>query len=170
MTERIISGDVREEDLSVEGGLRPKRLAEYIGQEKVKENLSIGMAAAKKRGEPLDHVLLYGPPGLGKTTLATIIAAEMGANIRATAGPSIERPGEMASLLAQLKPGDVLFIDEVHRLGKVVEEILYPAMEDYSLTWMMGKGLNAESINIKIEPFTLIGATTRYAMLSAPLR
>ena len=170
MTERIISGDVREEDLSVEGGLRPKRLAEYIGQEKVKDNLSIGMAAAKKRGEPLDHVLLYGPPGLGKTTLATIIAAEMGANIRATAGPSIERPGEMASLLAQLKPGDVLFIDEVHRLGKVVEEILYPAMEDYSLTWMMGKGLNAESINIKIEPFTLIGATTRYAMLSAPLR
>ena len=170
MTERIISGDVREEDLSGECGIRPKTLNEYVGQEKVKENLSIGMTAAKRRGDPLDHVLLYGPPGLGKTTLASIIASEMGANFRATAGPSIERPGEMASLLAQLKPGDVLFIDEIHRLGKVVEEILYPAMEDYSLTWVMGKGLNAESINIKIEPFTLVGATTRYAMLSAPLR
>jgi Holliday junction DNA helicase RuvB len=128
------------------------------------------MDAARQREEPLDHVLLYGPPGLGKTTLAGIIAAEMGAHIRITAGPAIERPGDMASLLTQLKSGDVLFIDEVHRLGKVVEEILYPAMEDYSLSWVMGKGLQAQSINLKIERFTLIGATTRYSMLSAPLR
>jgi Holliday junction DNA helicase RuvB len=170
MTERIILGEPRDEDLSAEGGLRPRRLSEYIGQQKVKENLTIGMTAAQQRGEPLDHVLLYGPPGLGKTTLANIIASEMGANIRITAGPSIERPGDMASLLTQLKAGDVLFIDEIHRLGKVVEEILYPAMEDYSLSWVMGKGLNAQSINLKIEPFTLVGATTRYAMLSAPLR
>ena len=170
MTERIISGEAGEEDLSAESGLRPKRRAEYIGQEKVKENLTIAMQAAKGRGEPLDHVLLYGPPGLGKTTLANIIGGEMGANVRVTAGPAIERPGDMASLLTQLKAGDVLFIDEVHRLGKVVEEILYPAMEDYSLSWIMGKGLNAQSINLKIEPFTLVGATTRYAMLSAPLR
>jgi Holliday junction DNA helicase RuvB len=170
MTERIIAGEPRDDDISAEGGLRPRTLAEYIGQQKVKENLTIGMTAAQQRGEPLDHVLLYGPPGLGKTTLANIIASEMGANIRITAGPSIERPGDMASLLTQLKAGDVLFIDEIHRLGKVVEEILYPAMEDYSLSWVMGKGLNAQSINLKIEPFTLVGATTRYAMLSAPLR
>ena len=170
MTDRIISGEPRDEDISAEGGLRPRRLAEYIGQEKVKENLNIGMAAAKQRREPLDHVLLYGPPGLGKTTLANIIAGEMGANIRITAGPAVERPGDMASLLTQLKRGDVLFIDEIHRLGKVVEEILYPAMEDYSLSLVMGKGMTAQSINLKIEPFTLVGATTRYAMLSPPLR
>ena len=170
MTDRIISGDEREEDISSEGGLRPRRLADYIGQEKVKENLTIAMTAAQGRGEPLDHVLLYGPPGLGKTTLASIIAGEMGANLRVTAGPAIERPGDMASLLTQLKAGDVLFVDEIHRLGKVVEEILYPAMEDYSLSWIMGKGLNAQSINLKIEPFTLVGATTRYAMLSPPMR
>ena len=170
MTERIISGEARDEDISVEGGMRPRRLVDYIGQEKVKENLTIGMTAAKQRGEPLDHVLLYGPPGLGKTPLANIIAWEMDANIRVTAGPAIERPGDMASLLTQLKAGDVLFIDEIHRLGKVVEEILYPAMEDYAVSWIMGKGLNAQSINLKIEPFTLVGATTRYAMLSPPLR
>ena len=170
MADRIVSGDAREEDLSIEGGLRPQRLADYIGQEKVKENLTIAMSAARQRGEPLDHVLLYGPPGLGKTTLANIIAGEMGANIRVTAGPAIERPGDMASLLTQLQAGDVLFIDEIHRLSKVVEEILYPAMEDYSLSWVMGKGLNAQSINLKIEPFTLVGATTRYAMVSAPMR
>ena len=170
MTDRIISGEPRDEDISAEGGLRPRRLAEYIGQDKVKENLNIGMAAAKQRREPLDHVLLYGPPGLGKTTLANIIAGEMDANIRITAGPAVERPGDMASLLTQLKRGDVLFIDEIHRLGKVVEEILYPAMEDYSLSLVMGKGMTAQSINLKIEPFTLVGATTRYAMLSPPLR
>jgi holliday junction DNA helicase RuvB len=170
MTDRIIAGDARDDDLPSEGGLRPRRLIEYVGQDKVKENLTIGMAAAQQRGEPLDHVLLYGPPGLGKTTLANIIASEMGANIRVTAGPAIERPGDMASLLTQLKEGDILFIDEIHRLGKVVEEILYPAMEDFSLSWVMGKGLSAQSINLKIEPFTLVGATTRFAMLSAPLR
>ena len=169
-TDRIVTGTPREEDLSAEGGLRPRRLDEYIGQDKVKENLSIGMEAARGRGEPFDHVLLYGPPGLGKTTLAHIIAGEMGANIRVTSGPAIERPGDMASILTQLASGDVLFIDEIHRLGKVVEEILYPAMEDYSLSWVMGKGLSAQSINLKVEPFTLVGATTRYAMLSAPLR
>ena len=168
--ERIVSGVAREEDRGSEGGLRPRRLDEYIGQERVKETLTISMDAARQRGEPLDHVLLYGPPGLGKTTLATIIAAEMGANIRTTAGPAIERPGDMASLLTQLKPGDVLFIDEIHRLSKLVEEILYPGMEDYSLSWVMGKGLQAQSINLKVEPFTLVGATTRYSMLSAPLR
>ena len=168
--ERIVSGVAREEDRGAEGGLRPRRLDEYIGQERVKETLTISMDAARQRGEPLDHVLLYGPPGLGKTTLAVIIAAEMGANLRTTAGPAIERPGDMASLLTQLKAGDVLFIDEIHRLSKLVEEILYPAMEDYSLSWVMGKGLQAQSINLKVEPFTLVGATTRYSMLSAPLR
>jgi len=170
VTERIISGDVREEDLSGEGGIRPKTLNEYVGQEKVKENLSIGMTAAKRRGDPLDHVLLYGPPGLGKTTLASIIASEMGANFRATAGPSIERPGEMASLLAQLKPGDVLFIDEIHRLGKVVEEILYPAMEDRALDLIIGEGPSARSVRIDLPAFTLIGATTRQGLLTTPLR
>jgi Holliday junction DNA helicase RuvB len=170
MTDRIVAGDARDDDISSEGGLRPRRLADYVGQEKVKENLTIGMSAAQQRGEPLDHVLLYGPPGLGKTTLANIIASEMGSNIRVTAGPAIERPGDMASLLTQLKAGDVLFIDEIHRLGKLVEEILYPAMEDFSLSWVMGKGLSAQAINLKIEPFTLVGATTRFAMLSAPFR
>ena len=170
MTERIVSGIVRDEDSSTEGSLRPRTIADYIGQERVKETLTISMDAARQRGEPLDHVLLYGPPGLGKTTLATIIAGEMSAPIRVTAGPAIERPGDMASLLTQLKAGDLLFIDEIHRLSKIVEEILYPAMEDYSLSWVMGKGLQAQSLNLKVEPFTLVGATTRYSMLSAPLR
>ena len=170
MVNRLVSGAPREEDLSLERGLRPQRVAEYIGQEKVKENLRISMAAAQQRGEPLDHILLYGPPGLGKTTLGYIIASEMGASIRITSGPAIERTGDMASLLTQLQPGDVLFVDEVHRLSKVVEEILYPALEEFSLSWMVGKGLQAQSLNLKVEPFTLVGATTRYAMVSAPLR
>ena len=170
MVNRLVSGAPREEDLSLERGLRPQRVAEYIGQEKVKENLRISMAAAQQRGEPLDHILLYGPPGLGKTTLGYIIASEMGASIRITSGPAIERTGDMASLLTQLRPGDVLFVDEVHRLSKVVEEILYPALEEFSLSWMVGKGLQAQSLNLKVEPFTLVGATTRYAMVSAPLR
>jgi Holliday junction DNA helicase RuvB len=170
MVNRLVSGAPREEDLSLERGLRPHRLAEYIGQDKVKENLRIAMTAAQQRGEPLDHVLLYGPPGLGKTTLGYIIANEMGANIRITSGPAIERTGDMASLLTQLQPGDVLFVDEIHRLSKVVEEILYPALEEFSLSWMVGKGLQAQNLNLKVEPFTLIGATTRYSMVSAPLR
>lgn len=168
--DRLISGEAQDEETLVEPTLRPRTLEQYIGQERVKDNLSIALAAAKGRNEPLDHVLLYGPPGLGKTTLAHVIAVEMGANLRVTSGPAIERTGDMASLLTQLQAGDVLFIDEIHRLSKVVEEILYPAMEDFSLSWVVGKGLSAQSMNLKIEPFTLIGATTRFAMMSAPLR
>lgn len=170
MTERLVSGKERDDDRALDSTLRPQRLADFIGQTRVKENLSIAIAAALQRGEPLDHVLLYGPPGLGKTTLAVIIARELGVNIRITAGPAIERPGDMASLLTQLGKGDVLFIDEVHRLGRPVEEILYPAMEDYFLSWVMGKGMAAKSVNLRINPFTLVGATTRYALLSPPLR
>ena len=171
MTERLVSGKVREEeDASLDTSLRPRRLAEYVGQEKVKENLRIAMVAAQERGEPLDHVLLYGPPGLGKTTLASIIAAEMGVNIKVTSGPAIERPGDMAAIITGLRPQDTLFIDEIHRLSRVVEEVLYPAMEEYFLSWVMGKGLGARSINLKVSPFTLIGATTRYASVSSPLR
>ncbi len=170
MTERLVSGKPREEDLPLEASLRPRRLAEYVGQDKVKDNLRIAMVAAQQRGEPLDHVLLYGPPGLGKTTLASIIAAEMGVNIKVTSGPAIERPGDMAAIVTGLRPQDILFIDEIHRLSRVVEEVLYPAMEDFFLSWVMGKGLGARSINLKVPPFTLIGATTRYAMVSAPLR
>ena len=170
MTERVVSGSVQTDEALAEGGLRPRRLDEYIGQEKLKENLRIALTAAQQRGEPLDHLLFYGPPGLGKTTLASIVAAEMGASIRITAGPAIERAGDIASLLTQLQQGDVLFIDEIHRLPRPAEEMLYPALEDFSLTWVMGKGLSAQNINLKIERFTLIGATTRYAMLSAPLR
>jgi Holliday junction DNA helicase RuvB len=170
MVDRLVSGNVGEEDGPAERGLRPRRLDEYIGQDKIKENLRIAIAAAQQRGEPLDHVLLYGPPGLGKTTLANIIGGEMEASVRLTSGPAIERTGDMAALLTQLNAGDVLFIDEIHRLSKPVEEILYPAMEEFSLSWIMGKGLSAQSMNLKVEPFTLVGATTRYAMLSAPLR
>ncbi len=170
MTERLVSGKVGEEDVSLDVSLRPRKLADYVGQDKVKDNLRIAMVAAQQRGESLDHVLLYGPPGLGKTTLANIIAAELGVNIRITSGPAIERPGDMAAILTGLRAMDILFIDEIHRLGRPVEEVLYPAMEDFFLSWVMGKGLGARSINLKVPPFTLIGATTRYASISGPLR
>ncbi|MEE9284383.1 MAG: Holliday junction branch migration DNA helicase RuvB [Dehalococcoidia bacterium] len=170
MQERIISAKVRPDEAAMETSLRPRRLDEYVGQEKVKENLRIAILAALKRDEPLDHVLLYGPPGLGKTTLANIIAAEMGVSIRITSGPAIERPGDLAAILTNLKQHDVLFIDEVHRLSRGIEEVLYPAMEDYALDIVVGKGPTARSIRLKSPRFTLIGATTRYAMMSAPLR
>lgn len=170
MPERILSGKPREEDVALETSLRPRHLADYVGQEKIKDNLHIAIAAAQQRGEPLDHVLLYGPPGLGKTTLAYIIAVEMGVSIRITSGPAIERPGDLASILTNLQPEDVLFIDEIHRLARAVEEILYPAMEDYSLDLVLGKGPGARSVRLSLPRFTLIGATTRYAMMSPPLR
>ncbi len=169
-TDRILAGVRKDEDVALDTSLRPRRLAEYIGQEKVKDNLRIAIAAAQQRGDPLDHILLYGPPGLGKTTLANIIAAEMGVSIRTTSGPAIERPGDLAAILTNLQPDDVLFIDEVHRLARAVEEILYPAMEDWALDLVLGKGPGARSVRLALPHFTLIGATTRYAMLSPPLR
>jgi Holliday junction DNA helicase RuvB len=158
------------DDVSAELSLRPRYLSEYIGQEKVKENLKVFIEAAQLRKEALDHVLLYGPPGLGKTTLANIIASEMGVNLRTTSGPAIERPGDLAALLTNLQQGDVLFIDEIHRLNRSVEEVLYPALEDFALDIMIGKGPSARSVRLDLQPFTLIGATTRAGMLSAPLR
>lgn len=168
---RIVASEFSENaDAEIEVSLRPKTIDEYIGQQKVKENLSIYMAASKGRGESLDHVLLYGPPGLGKTTLAGIVANEMGVNLRVTSGPAIEKQGDLAALLTNLQPGDVLFIDEIHRLSRSVEEILYPAMEDYSLDIIIGKGPSARSIRLDLPKFTLIGATTRSGQLTAPLR
>ena len=168
--ERIVSGKAEEEDLPIDYTLRPKRLSEFIGQDKVKDNLKIAIDAAQGRAEPLDHILLYGPPGLGKTTLANIIAAEMRVNIRTTSGPAVERPGDIAAILTGLKEGDVLFIDEIHRLNRIVEEKLYPAMEDYAIDIIVGKGPGARNIRLNLPRFTLIGATTRFAMLSAPMR
>ncbi len=165
----MLDGAIRRED-ETETGLRPKTMAEYVGQEKVKSNLSIFIEAAKKRNEPLDHVLLYGPPGLGKTTLAGVISTEMGVSLRITSGPAIEKPGDLAAILTNLAPYDVLFIDEIHRLNRSVEEILYPAMEDYALDIMIGKGPSARSIRLDLPRFTLIGATTRAGMLTSPLR
>jgi holliday junction DNA helicase RuvB len=170
MDERIISNEAGFEDDVLEQSLRPQTLAQYIGQDKVKENLTIFIEAAKMRQETLDHVLLYGPPGLGKTTLAQIIANEMNVNLRTTSGPAIERPGDLAAVLTALEPGDVLFIDEIHRLPRSVEEVLYPAMEDFCLDIVIGKGPSARSVRLDLPPFTLVGATTRAGLLSAPLR
>lgn len=168
--DRIISGKQKEEDASLDRNLRPRHLADYVGQERVKENLKIAISAAQGRGEPLDHLLIYGPPGLGKTTLAYIVAAEKGASIKVTSGPAIEHQGELAAIITNLREGDILFVDEIHRLPRVVEEVLYPAMEDFNLDIMTGKGPGARSVRLHIPRFTLIGATTRFAMLSAPLR
>ncbi len=170
MEDRILSGEQVGDDSSVEYSLRPQRLSQYIGQEKVKRNLEVFIEAAKMRNEPLDHVLLYGPPGLGKTTLSAIIANEMEVNLRTTSGPAIERPGDLAAILTALEPGDVLFIDEIHRLPRSVEEVLYPAMEDYCLDIVIGKGETARSVRLDLPPFTLVGATTRAGLLTAPLR
>ena len=170
MTERIISTELSSEDVKIENNLRPKLLDDYIGQEKAKNNLRVFIEAAKKRKEPLDHVLLYGPPGLGKTTLASIVANEMGVQLKITSGPAIDKPGELAAILNSLQPNDVLFIDEIHRLNRQVEEVLYPAMEDFAIDIIIGKGPTARSIRLDLPKFTLVGATTRAGMLTAPLR
>lgn len=170
MEKRMISTELVEEDVKIENNLRPLSLEDYIGQEKVKRNLKVYIEAAKERGDSLDHVLFYGPPGLGKTTLAGIIANEMGTHLKVTSGPAIEKPGEMAAILNDLQEGDVLFVDEIHRLNRQVEEVLYPAMEDYEIDIMIGKGATARSIRLELPKFTLVGATTRAGLLSAPLR
>ena len=168
--ERMVTPREVEEDREAEVTLRPQTLVEYIGQDKVKENLAVYIEAAKRRGDPLDHVLLYGPPGLGKTTLSSIIAHEMGVNLRVTTGPAIEKAGDLAAILTNLQPNDVLFIDEIHRLNRQVEEILYPALEDHAIDIIMGKGPSARSLRVDLNPFTLVGATTRAGQLSSPLR
>ncbi|WP_062049719.1 Holliday junction branch migration DNA helicase RuvB [Bacillus sp. JCM 19034] len=170
MEERVVSAEEQNFEDSLDQQVRPQQIDQYIGQEKVKQNLKIFMEAAKMREECLDHVLLYGPPGLGKTTLSSIIASEMEVNMRTTSGPAIERPGDLAAILSGLEPGDVLFIDEIHRLNRMVEEVLYPAMEDFCLDIVIGKGPSARSVRLDLPPFTLVGATTRAGMLSAPLR
>ena len=170
MARRVIETELTKEDTAIEGTLRPQKLDDYVGQKKAKETLKIYIEAAKQRGDSLDHVLLYGPPGLGKTTLAGIIANEMNVNIKITSGPAIEKPGEMAAILNNLSEGDVLFVDEIHRLNRQVEEVLYPAMEDYVIDIMIGKGSSARSIRLDLPKFTLVGATTRAGMLTAPLR
>lgn len=170
MKKRMISTELQEDDNRIENSLRPKLLSDYVGQEKIKNKLKVYMEAAKMRGESLDHVLFYGPPGLGKTTLASIIANEMDVNIKITSGPAIEKPGEMAAILNNLQEGDVLFVDEIHRLNRQVEEVLYPAMEDYSIDVVIGKDTSARSIRLDLPKFTLVGATTRVGMLTAPLR
>ena len=170
MDRRVITTDMMEEDIRIEGSLRPQCLDDYIGQEKAKKNLKIYIEAAKQRNDVLDHVLFYGPPGLGKTTLAGIIANEMGVHMKVTSGPAIEKPGEMAAILNNLQEGDILFVDEIHRLNRQVEEVLYPAMEDFAIDIMIGKGASARSIRLDLPKFTLVGATTRAGLLSAPLR